>query len=257
MSEEGNKSSCGISIELLSAFIDNELDEQEYRRIKEHLKSCVHCQKIVVQFKEMDEQIRRMELEEPSREFIFNLKKNVLEKIGKKPKFVLWRFFPILIPAAAAILVLIVFSNEGLETPVGMNNRVPYVYEEKNIKDEKIDISLPATTPIAESKPRVETHLDKKIAAPTPKTTTRHEDLESRAYASESAVPKISEPVVIRAIVDSTGKIINVARGKSLTPEEDTTISRILKGKQIAPPKIQGRPTQMFVEFNSEDKDSN
>ncbi|MEO0129142.1 MAG: zf-HC2 domain-containing protein [candidate division WOR-3 bacterium] len=260
MREELNKSGCGISIELLSAFIDNELDEQEYARIKEHLESCVYCRKIVEQFKEMDEQIRQLELEEPSREFIFNLKRNVMERIGKKPKFVFWKFFPILIPAAVAVLILIVIRSEGLETPVGMNNRVPYVYsdEEKAIKDQKIDISLPAPAPIAKSKPRTETHLDKKTTAPAPTIASRQaEELESRAYAAEQSVPEISEQVVIRAIVDSTGRIINVAKGKSLTPEEDTTIFRALKGKQLSPPKIQGRPTQMFVEFTPEEKDSN
>ncbi len=259
MSEELNKSSCGISVELLSAFIDNELDEQESARIKEHLKFCVSCQKIVEQFKELDDQIRQMELEEPSREFIFNLKKDVLEKIGKKPKFVLWKFFPILIPAVVTVFIFIIIRSEGLETPVGINNRIPYVYsEEQTIKDEKIDISLPATTPIAKLKPKTEIHLDKKVKVPTPATAARQaEDLESRVYAAESSVPVISEPDVIRAIVDSTGKIINVAKGKSLTPEEDTIISRILKGKRLSPPKIQGRPTQMFVEFTPEEKDSN
>jgi len=258
MNEELNKSSCKTPVELLSAYIDKELDEETYTRIREHLKSCVYCQKIVEQFREMDAQIRQMELEEPSPEFIFNLKKNVMERVGKKKKNAFWRFFPILVPAAVAVLILVIIRNEG--TPVGMNNRVPYVYsgEEKSIKEEKVDISLPATKPVARTTSKVESRRDKMASPPMPTTIVKKEErIETQPYAERSSLAEVGESDVIRAIVDSTGKIVNVAKGKSLVPEEDTTISRLLKGKQLSPPTVQGKPTQMFVEFRTEEKDSN
>jgi len=212
MSEKLNKSSCGIPVELLSAYIDNELDEQEYTRIKEHLKSCVHCQEIVEQFREMDARIREMELEEPSREFIFNLKRNVMERVGKKKKNAFWRFFPILVPAAVAVLILVIIRNEG--TPVGMNNRVAYVYseEEKGIKEEKVDISLPVTKAVSRTNIGIESRKDKMESPPMPTTIAKkEEEIETQPYAERSALSDVGESDVIRAIVDSTGKIVNVA----------------------------------------------
>uniref|UniRef100_A0A7V0Z731 Putative zinc-finger domain-containing protein n=1 Tax=candidate division WOR-3 bacterium TaxID=2052148 RepID=A0A7V0Z731_UNCW3 len=260
MSEELNKYSCGISVELLSAYIDNELDEQKYTMVKEHLKACVHCRKIVEQFREMDARIREMELDEPSPEFIFNLKKNVMERVGKKKRNVFWRFFPMLVPAAVAVLILVIIRNEGLENPVGMNNRVPYVYseEKKGIEEEEVDISLPVTKSVVRARTKTEPRRDKMASPPMPTTIARkEEEIEAQPYAERSSLPEVGESDVIRAIVDSTGKIVNVAKGKSLVPEEDTTISRLLKGKQISPPTVQGKPTQMFVEFSPAEKDSN
>lgn len=261
MNKELNK--CNIPIELLSAYIDNELNAEEQKNIEEHLKSCSICGKIVEEFKEIDSRIREMEVEEPSQEFIFNLKRNVMERIGKRKKWLFWRYTPVLVPVAVAVFVIIIARSEILSAPVGMKNRVAYIQSSEEIGEEAelMDVVLPESyTPVV-SKPRAQIQQVKSEPSYAKKTdidkATKEEIATSASAPDLIQESEIEDGVVIRAIIDSTGRVINVAKGKSLLPEEDTTVSQLLKGKKLSPPKIQGKPTQMFVEFSPGRKDSN
>ncbi|MEO0184363.1 MAG: anti-sigma factor [candidate division WOR-3 bacterium] len=256
------KPECDFSIELLSAYIDNELTESERQIVESHIKTCAICQQIVEQFKAIDASIRELEFEEPSREFVFNLKKNVMERLRKKKSPVIWKFLPIFMPVAAAtILVILITGHEELERPVGMKNKVEFslALSEPPVQTDKIDVVVPKpgivakTSTVLPSTPRA---TEKKVSA--------DRQMEAECAKEEVVAPSAAGVVleradqgVVRAIIDSTGRVLNVATGNTITPEEDTTISRLLKGQQLAPPTIRGKPKQMFVEFVPEQKDSN
>ncbi len=258
-----NFSECGLPVELLSAYIDNELNEIERQRVEEHLKHCSHCLKIIEEFKTIDMGLKEIEIEEPSREFVFNLKKNVMEKIRKKRSPLFWKVVPVLVPVAAAVvLVFIITGHENLASPVSMKNRIDiaYVPSEKPVQTDKIEVVIPKPGIVA------------KRQAPAPAATgisaerkfAEAKDVDLAYKKTESpTVTELEEvaqekvaPVVVRAVIDSTGRVLNVATGNTITPQEDTTLSRILKGQQIAPPTVRGKPTQMVVEFVTEEKDT-
>ena len=81
---------CDLSIELLNGYLDGELDKEHKAEIEKHLKECEVCRKELEELRQLDEHVRTVEIEEPSREFIFNINRRVLEKVKKKSRF---RFF--------------------------------------------------------------------------------------------------------------------------------------------------------------------
>ncbi|MGB9720771.1 MAG: anti-sigma factor family protein [bacterium] len=259
---KSEKPDCDFSIELLSAYIDNELNENDRQAVETHIKSCPVCQKIVEQFRVIDDSIRELEFEEPSGDFVFNLKKNVIDRLRKKKQPVIWKFLPIFLPvAAAAILVVLITGHEEIEKPVGMKNRVEFslALSQPPAQTEKIDVVIPKpgitprTRTVLPSAPRA---TAEKISADR-QMEAEYAKKEVPAMTSAGLAQERTEQVVVRAIVDSTGRVLNVATGNTIIPEEDTTISRLLKGQQLAPPTIRGKPHQMFVEFVPEEKDSN
>ena len=62
-------------------------------------------------------------------------------------------------------------------------------------------------------------------------------------------VLQIPADKVVRAIVDSTGKVVKVATGNSMIPEKDTMLENRLQGKQLSPPSVAGRRAQLYVDF--------
>ncbi len=254
-------SKCGFSIVLLSAYIDNELNEIERQTVENHIKECPVCQKIIEQFGIIGAHLREMEFEEPSREFIFNLKKNVMEKIRRKEKSTIVKFLPALLPVAAvAILVLLITGYEELERPIGMKDKIgiPAVSIEAPAPTEKFDIVIPKPRIVAKTRAvQPSTGSAEKISVADRETELSSEKKESPVVADAARAQEEVSQVVVRAIIDSTGKILNVATGNTITPEEDTTVSRLLKGQQLAPPTIRGKATQMFVEIIPAQPDSN
>ncbi|HEX7319217.1 MAG TPA: hypothetical protein VF399_02530, partial [bacterium] len=73
------------------------------------------------------------------------------------------------------------------------------------------------------------------------------------AAVAQLEVPKNQ---VVRAIVDSTGKIIKVVTGNTIVPEEDTILEKQLEGQQMAPPTVRGRRTQMYVDLSEPKTDT-
>ena len=69
---------CDLSIELLNGYLDGELDKKQKAEIEKHLKECEVCRKELEELRKLDENIRTAEIEETSREFIFNINHRVL-----------------------------------------------------------------------------------------------------------------------------------------------------------------------------------
>ncbi len=258
------KTNCGFPTELLSAYLDNELNESEKNKVEEHLNHCFECKRIIEEFRTIDSNLQELAIAEPSREFVFNLSTNVIDKIKKKSGFRLWQYFPVLIPAAVAVLLVIIVTNKSsLEHPVGMKNRIQMVltHDETPATTEKIDVVMPK--PGLVTKPRTTapapTRVAEKKAVEDKELVASREAQESPpmpAAVSGALAQEKREQVVVRAVIDSTGRVLNVATGNTIVPEEDTAISRLLKSQQFAAPTIRGKPTQMVIEFVTDAKDT-
>ncbi len=260
-SQVSENANCGFSIELLSAYLDNELNESEKNRVEEHLNQCLDCKRIIEEFRTIDSKLQELAIDEPSREFIFNLNKNVMDKIRKPSRFRLWQYFPVLIPAAVAVLlVIVVTSKSSLEHPVGMKNRIQMVltHDETPATTEKIDVVIPKPGIIAKPRttaPAPSRFAEKKAVADKELAASR-EEAQVPATVSGVLAQEKREQVVVRAVIDSTGRVLNVATGNTIMPEEDTAIYRLLKSQQFAAPKIRGKPTQMVIEFVADATDT-
>ncbi|HEX7319511.1 MAG TPA: anti-sigma factor, partial [bacterium] len=107
---------CDFPHELLSGYLDGELDGKNKALVEDHLKSCSSCQQFLEALKKQDSLVRSREIEEPSREFVFSLNRRVMDQVMKKPRFSFWRYMPVLVPTAVAALVLVVVFNSQHET---------------------------------------------------------------------------------------------------------------------------------------------
>uniref|UniRef100_A0A7V3RG56 Zf-HC2 domain-containing protein n=1 Tax=candidate division WOR-3 bacterium TaxID=2052148 RepID=A0A7V3RG56_UNCW3 len=243
-----NKRPCGISIETLNAYIDNELSAKERLSVEEHIKSCYFCQKAIEEIKGVDELIQKMDIEEPSGEFLYGLKNKVMERIERRKNLIFKRFLPILAPIGVGIILIIIIKSEGLENPVGMKERINYnLFEERKVTE--VIPSYEGVGPEASLK----TESAQRLRGPKIQVSSET----GLSIISEEGVSEKGSEVVIRAIVDSTGRIISVARGSSIIPEQDTILNRRLKGRKVPISKVQNQPARIFVEFKPGELDLN
>lgn len=287
---------CDFPHELLSGYLDGELDAKKKALVEDHLRSCPSCQQVLEALKDQDSLVRSREIEEPSREFEFSLNRRVMEEIRKKPRFTLWRYVPVLVPAAVAALVLVVVFNSNQEARyVTTDDQIflPVVVIPGSL-DESGKKVVPERSVVADKRaaaPKKEKAAELKgvvtLSSPPPAAPSlggedvarEIEDVElGPLVASESrkdvdackaepaatitagaggeGVPatcaqlEVPKNQVVRAIVDSTGKIIKVATGNTIVPEEDTMLEKQLEGQQMAPPTVRGRRTQMYVDLS-------
>lgn len=260
---------CDISIELLSAYLDQELSETDRRQVEEHLKICAACQTELAEMKFGDELVRQRPVPEPSGKIMLGFETRLLNQIRPRSRWSwLWRVIPIATPvAAAAVTVLVVLVNQEKTTPmVGLPEIVPLVIsraEEREDKDidratghmKRADVPAPAPARSVEKK-ETEVMPASKAAAPVLEPTggllsppaaavtagAGDEVTDDDAYQKEvtriqAAITELNIPrnKVVRAMVDSTGRIVRVATGNSIQPEEDTALVEQLAGQQIAP----------------------
>lgn len=247
---------CDLPIELLNAYLDGELSEQEKARVEIHLKTCAACRKEFSALQRVDTHIKQEVFEEPSREFIFGMKRRVLENIKPAPRRSLIRFAPIFAPVAAAVLILVVLIEiSPSRRIVGVNDRI--AYQEVAVRHEvKISVPEPSikTAPTAvkvkrKAKAAEEEVLDVKYEeAPAPAAGLATTSEETRDI-DESMIAIPARAQVVRAIVDTTGTIVKVATGRNLVPEQDTALENELTGQQVAPPTIEGRKKQLYFEL--------
>lgn len=256
---------CDFPIELLSGYIDNELDEKEKILVEDHLQTCPVCQQELEELKRLDSYLKTREIEEPSREFIFGLNRRVMERVRKKPRIksiFVWRFTPIFVPVAAAVLVLIVLINTQPPTKiVGTDNRIYYseIKIAEKTKALKSKTALPSTPKPAAAGSQV-IAKEEGIIVETPSVVAEFDKPAQLAGASreevimdELAIPK---DIIVRAIIDSTGRVLKVATGNTLVPERDTMLENRLEGQQLAPPTIRGKRTQLFVDLTETEKEN-
>jgi hypothetical protein len=245
---------CEVPRELLSGYLDGELDRKQKAELEKHLRECEQCRNELEELKRLDQQVRTSEIEEPSRDFFFQLNRRIMQKVKKKPRVSLFRLSPILVPVAAAALVLIVLLNIQQPTRlVSLDDRILYA-EVETRKD--LDLQIPELGVVEEiarekgvvpeGKVRYRPAAKKRevvIAAEPPAVQD-----EAVGVLSVEAL-QIPADKIVRAIVDSTGRIVKVATGNTIIPEKDTLLENKLQGQQISPPTVAGRRAQLYVDF--------
>ena len=242
---------CDLPVELLSGYLDGELDEQQKARVEAHLKTCPACQEELAALRTMDEYVRDNVYEEPSREFVFTLNRRVMDKVRKAPRVRFFRLTSIFAPAAAALLILIILINVSPSKKIiGMTDQI--VYKEIEPRPAPaVSIPKPKITQVASSTERA-AQLDAAEPAPVKTEPVRSEEAE-KGFAQERLRGGARRAQVVRAIIDTSGTIIKVAIGNTLVPETDTTLENQLSGQQISPAVIAGKKQQIYLDFPAEE----
>jgi uncharacterized Zn finger protein (UPF0148 family) len=223
---------CDLPIELLSGYLDGELDEQQKAQVEAHLKTCPVCQEELETLRQIDEHVRDRVYEEPSREFVFAINRRVMDKVRKTPRRSFFRLTPIFAPAAAALLILVILVKiSPSKRIIDMTDRM--IYQELEPRHE----------PVRE---------DKEKAAPLRLEESRRAEVEEIIGMDELKAMAKREQVV-RAIIDTSGKIIKVATGSTLIPETDTVLENQLSGQHVAPAVIAGKKQQIYLDFAAEE----
>ncbi len=250
---------CDLPRELLSGYLDGELDREQKEEVEQHLRECEECRNEIEELKRLDQQVRTSKIEEPSREFFFQLNRRIMQQVKKKPKSSLFRLSPILVPVAAAALVLIILFN--IQQPmrlVSPDDRILYA-EVETRKD--LDMQIPELGVVEETFKEEELTAEKKArytAAPAKREVVI--EAEPQAMQDEAvgvlSVEALQIPAdkVVRAIVDSTGKIVKVATGNSIIPERDTMLENRLQGQHVSPPTVTGRRTLLYIDFTQKEE---
>jgi len=232
-----------IPIELLSGYLDDELDAEQKKEIAGHLKECKFCRDELQELKTLNSHIRDAEIEEPSREFFFNLNHRVMEKIKKKPGIQLWRFMPIMAPVAIGLLIFIFVNVHPQRKLVEIDDKISY----REVRPAK-ELELPLAPKSA---------IQKKVIKM--KTVSKKEELgvaaKPGAEIAKSPILidektdeltslnelKIPEGTIVRAIIDSAGKVMKIATGKTIVPQKDTILQNRFAGRQLAAPAASQR----------------
>jgi len=248
---------CDIPIELLSGYLDGELDEKQKKAFEKHLKECQSCQNELEELKLLDGYIKVQEIEEPSREFIFGVNRRVMEKIKKKRRSFVIRFTPIFAPVAVALLVLVVVINTIPQKRfVGVDSRILYaeIKDEEEVELHKAKAYMPRAA-VAKEKISEEGKgvlAGQEILAVS--EVVKKLDVVEEAVITDFEVSMdqlaIPRDRIVRAIVDSTGKVLKVATGNTIIPEKDTMLENRLEGQQLSPPTIAGRRAQIYVDIS-------
>jgi hypothetical protein len=257
---------CDLPVELLSGYLDGELDEAQRKLVEKHLEECPTCKAAFQEMKMLDEKIRRQPFEEPSRDFIFGVNRRIIAKVRAKKRFPIFRYTPVFVPAAVALLILIIITN--LNPPVrliGINDRIAYA-ESKGMLEGQPEIELKIPAPAVTRAPLRTATVDKKeltyhhpgVAAKSAEAARGDygdDEINRSSRARDFAQTEMPQTRVVRAIVDSTGMILRVATGNTIIPEKDSALENRLQGQQLTPPTVAGRKTQMYIDFVAVDTD--
>ena len=261
---------CDLPIELLSGYLDEELSKEELARVEKHLNQCAACRKELEELRQLDQNIKKAAAEEPSREFVFNLNRQVMEKIRKRRRFSLFRFAPVFVPVAVAILALIIVVNlPEASKPVGLDHQVLY----REVEEWKeVTLEMPEVSSGREPAPKKGLIMkDAEFAKePSPPVAAKsktyraaeeeisggmgdglYEKIDADEYLRTVSIEQIAIPDdrVVRAIVDTKGIVIKVATGNTIQPERDTMLENRLQGQQLKPATVSGKKAQIFVDL--------
>jgi len=275
---------CDLPIELLSSYLDGELDREQTRMVEEHLKACKVCRNELEELKQLDGYVRTVEVEEPSREFIFTMNRRVIDSIKKRQRVSFFRFAPVLVPVAVAALVLIVLIRIPERTQfVDIDHLVRFTETETRHEDTTVKPPVDERMVVAEKaaperdKGPVRTMKDGGVeeytAAGAPAASPPEPVMKKAAVSQtrrEAEVFEVSEDAdiadiegllnqyavpkgqVVRAIVDTTGRVIKVATGNTIIPERDTVLENRLEGQQLARDRFKGKRVQYYLDFINE-----
>jgi hypothetical protein len=284
---------CELSIELLNAYLDNELDEKQRLFVESHLRECPQCRVELEELKGCDQLLKQREIEDPTNKFQLGFENRLLDRIRtrKRPSWV-WRLSPILVPVAScALVIFVVLANREKTQPmVGIGELVPYTPEKTSRADEELHLATVAKPDLAKGgvsdrslqaeglkegmAKKSEAVSEEKAPVVASKTATpaapaagsaappaatipapareksRDEELltgdgvaRTQAKMAELNIPKNK---VVRAIVDSTGRVVRVVTGNTIEPEEDKALKAQLEGQQLAPRAAQGQEQNLL-----------
>lgn len=241
---------CDLPIELLSAYLDGELNEQEKAAVEAHLDKCSTCQEVLIALRGINENVKKGILAEPSADFFLTLNRRVVDKIRSAPRRSLIRFAPVFAPVAAAILIFIVLIEiSPSKRIVSLTDRVTF-QEVAPRQEVQVSIPEPELTPVpapAKEKRLATTAKDRSLAAKIEQAPEA--GLTETRDIDEAEVIAPARAQVVRVIIDTTGTIIKVATGNTLIPERDTLLEKELAGRQMEPPTIEGKKKQVFLGF--------
>lgn len=241
---------CDLPVELLSGYLDGELDEQQKAQVEEHLRTCPACQEELAALRRMDEHVRDGVFEEPSREFFFTLNRRVMDKVRVAPRSRFFKLTPIFAPAAAALLILIILINiSPSKRIIGMTDQIAYQELEPRPAP-AVSIPEPSIDRVAISKKHVARPEAEAKAMKTEQTSVLEAD---EGLPRERLRGGARREHVVRAIIDTSGTIIKVATGNTLTPETDTMLEKELSGQQVTPAVIAGKKQQIYLDFPAEE----
>lgn len=257
---------CDMPHELLSGYLDGELSDVQKKQVEEHLKKCTRCQKELEELRQLDEYVRTIEVEEPSRAFVFGLNRRVMKAVAKRRISVLLRLSPVFAPVAVAVLVLIILANIDRQAGVvHLGHRVLYA---ERWGREEVTLSIPsiAGAQYGMEKGAVSQKEDVVVtpglapAAEAPEVAKKMAKREVRDEVSSRRAEEFVElpqDKIVRAIVDSNGTVVKVATGNTIVPERDTVLENQLQGRQLTAPTVAGRRTQLYVDFTQKQERDN
>lgn len=272
---------CDLPRELLSGYLDGELDQEQTRMVEEHLKVCKVCRNELEELKQLDGYVRKVEVEEPSREFLFTVNRRVVDRIKKRRRVSFFRFAPVLVPVAVAALVLIVLVRSPEQTQFVDIDHMVHVIEPET-RYEKTTVELSAaddrSMPVEKSAERIPAPVVMKgeateeitvggapaASAPEPvmkKAAVASETRRETAFSEDADIVEMEglleayqlpKGQVVRAIVDTTGRVVKVATGNTIIPVRDTVLENRLQGQQLAPDRFKGKRAQLYIDFINE-----
>ncbi|MBE0432045.1 zf-HC2 domain-containing protein [candidate division WOR-3 bacterium] len=242
---------CDLSIESLSAYLDGELNEKERSAAEIHLAVCPRCREVLNALRTIDENVRQGIFEEPSPEFSRALNRRVLDRVRVAPRRSLLRFVPVFAPVAAAIFIFIVLTETSASRRmVSIGDRVAY---EEIAPRQEVHMIVPEPELILAPIPAAQRQTAK-AAADRVLRAKGEQTLEASTEEARDAVGSMAissqREAVVRAIIDTNGTIIKVATGNTLISVRDTIMEKELAGQQLSPPLIEGKKTQIYVDFS-------
>jgi hypothetical protein len=261
---------CDLPIELLSGYLDDELSKEDLARVEKHLGQCAACRLELDELRKLDQHLRAAAIEEPSREFVFNLSRQVMKKIRKKTRVSIFRFAPIFVPVAVAALVLIILVNlPQAGKPVGLDHQVFYS-KDKVRKEITLEIPEVSSGRDAEPKKGYVMKDEETAAEPSAPIVAKSkayrvpeeeisggageglcERVDADEYLKTVSLEQLAIPDdrIVRAIIDTDGVVVKVATGNTMVPERDTMLENRLQGQQLKPATVSGKKAQIYVDF--------
>lgn len=243
---------CKFPVDLLSAYLDAELDPPRQAAVEEHLRSCAACHQELTALREMDGRLKNAVLEEPSAAFTHALDRRIVDRIRPRPRRRLLDLAPVFASlAAAVVLVIVIVETIPFQRQVGLSDRISF-HELPARPERRVSIPAPELgAPAAATGQSMAGRTAAKALAPD----QREEELLAGSSEDERVVPTpataAAREQVVRAIIDSTGTIIKVAAGSTLIPETDTVLEKELTGRQVAPPVIEGKRQRIYSDLST------
>ncbi len=156
---------CKEYLELIGAYLDNELSADETRRVREHIEKCRDCSREFDQLKELDNFVKTDVIEDPGTDFwrdqresiraeiegrsqTANIKPLIREAAESESRSSNIKWSRIISVAAASVIVLVLFNEiDRFKTPVDPGSQQMQIAtqnneDEKTVQEESVPINI-------------------------------------------------------------------------------------------------------------------